>query len=427
MSQAEIECAAPAEAKQAEDAAEALHVTRRARHTSMSVGVVNIEEGDDEEDEDDGQAQAVQDLLGKIIKKNGNVDEQALKATPAESLEGAASGCLRSGWMRKEGSRNQSFKRRWFVLWRTPTLSEGDEAAAPVGKVTTMLIYYDDPKSTKANGLQLLTPGALKVAPPKKKRKEADFVVRLDHDVAVVTAVPAAGEGAVAVHVGAHPFADVVHLGHGQAIAAQPFRGAARELRTRGAGCRGGACAAAVVAGALRRRLRVGGRQAEVLRDVAPQDCAQLAADSTVHRFPNIVPFEQIDVVLRLCAQLLLARAREHGADVIRDAGNIDVVVLPFSRLRARRVELYAELVQLAAVERVRVKVYDDKVFAVLQSDGRPAAATGVSGDLLLRQVIALAPRRLFAISIDGYGDAAPARAVHGGKMRDKVDDGVHF
>ena len=182
VSQAEIECVAPAEAKQAEAAAEALHVTRRARHTSMSVGVVNIEEEDDEEDEDDGQAQAVQDLLGKIIKKNGNVDEQALKATPAESLEGAASGCLRSGWMRKEGSRNKSFKRRWFVLWRTPTLSEGDEAAAPVGKVTTMLIYYDDPKSTKANGLQLLTPGALKVAPPKKKRKEADFVVRLDHD-----------------------------------------------------------------------------------------------------------------------------------------------------------------------------------------------------------------------------------------------------
>lgn len=182
VSQAEIECVAPAEAKQAEAAAEALHVTRRARHTSMSVGVVNIEEEDDEEDEDDGQAQAVQDLLGKIIKKNGNVDEQALKATPAESLEGAASGCLRSGWMRKEGSRNKSFKRRWFVLWRTPTLSEGDEAAAPVGKVTTMLIYYDDPKSTKANGLQLLTPGALKVAPPKKKRNEADFVVRLDHD-----------------------------------------------------------------------------------------------------------------------------------------------------------------------------------------------------------------------------------------------------
>ena len=184
LSQAEIERVAPAEAKRAKAAAEALLVTRQTRRTSdMECGVANniIEEEDCEEDEADEQAQAVQDLLGRIIRANGTVDEQALKATPAESLKGIASGCLRSGWMRKEGSTNKAFKRRWFVLWRTPTLSEDDEARS-VGETTTMLIYYDDPKSTKANGLQLLSPGALKLAPPKKLRKDADFVVRLDHD-----------------------------------------------------------------------------------------------------------------------------------------------------------------------------------------------------------------------------------------------------
>ena len=46
---------------------------------------------------------------------------------------------------------------------------------------------------------------------------------------------------------------------------------------------------------------------------------AQFTADSTARRLPHVVAFQQVDIKLRLCTQLLLPRPREQRLNVLWD------------------------------------------------------------------------------------------------------------
>lgn len=53
-----------------------------------------------------------------------------------------------TGWLRKEGKGNKSFKRRFFILWNTQyALAVAGEGLADKPNATpddTVLVYYDD-------------------------------------------------------------------------------------------------------------------------------------------------------------------------------------------------------------------------------------------------------------------------------------------
>jgi len=75
-------------------------------------------------------------------------------------------GAKRSGWLRKEGSMNKAFKRRYFVIWEL--------------QPTAVLVYYEGPQSQKPNGFVALEKGAVSVGKPKGKRKNAPHCIRVD-------------------------------------------------------------------------------------------------------------------------------------------------------------------------------------------------------------------------------------------------------
>jgi hypothetical protein len=90
-----------------------------------------------------------------------------LSLTPASVLAASA---MVKGWLLKEGATNTAFQKRWFLLWRHPSLSSG-----PYN-----LLYYESDTSTDAKGVATIEPGEFSVAPPKTARKKHPEALRFE-------------------------------------------------------------------------------------------------------------------------------------------------------------------------------------------------------------------------------------------------------